>query len=145
MGFRAILASGVGEFFCMLRGKTLEELGSPEEVPHNLPEGIGIHAREVPVHHDDQVDRARDLSPVEADIFSKPSLCPIPSHGITETTGDGQAKAASRAGAAADEQAQVPRGNLFAPPDHGPELTARANAIRLRKTLPHLWPPPHLY
>jgi hypothetical protein len=142
MGIRAILASGVDKFFCMLRGRIREELGTPEKVPHNRPKRIGVHLREIPMHHDDQVDPLRHLVSVKANVLAKSPLDPIPGHGTPEASRNGQAEPSSRAGLTLDKETQASRGHFLAAPDHCPEFPRRANAIHPRYTLSHLPPQP---
>lgn len=122
----------------MLRGKTSEHPGPPEEILHNCLKGLVVHFREVSVHHDDEVESFRYPAPVEPKVLSQPSLHAISGHRSANATADRHAQTRPRAGAAPDKQAQAFPGNLLAAPQDLPKLGPPTNAIRTRKAIRHL-------
>jgi hypothetical protein len=68
----------------MVRGEVTEEPGPSEQVSNDFPKGLGVAAREVSVHHHDQVDSVCHLGPVQAHVLPQPALDAIPSDRATE-------------------------------------------------------------
>lgn len=133
---RAISVVGVEDLLCMLRGGMPEEPGPPVQFPHNRLEGLGGHPREIPIHHDDQIDPFRHLASVEAKVLSKPPLYAIPGHRAAGTARDCQSQPPLKTTIAPDEDAEAAVRDLSAITYHFPELSGCANPIRLRKTGP---------
>ncbi len=126
----------------MLRGRMLEEFGPPEELRHDCPEGIGIRPRGIPMHHDNQINPLRHMVSMKAHVLPQASLDPIPRHRAPETARNGQAETSSWAGLALDVDTQASPGHLFTAADDCLEFLRRPNAIRPRKALLHVRPPP---
>jgi len=121
-----------------MRGEVTKEPGPSEQVRNNLPEGLGVAAREISMHHHDQVESVRHLGPVQANILPQPPFDAIPSDGATEARSDGEPQPLPGAAATVHEDADASAGDLFAAADDFPKLFRGANTVRPRKPMPHL-------
>lgn len=124
--------------FRIVRREVTKEPGPSEQVRNNLSEGLGVAAREVSVHHHDQVESVRHLGPVQPNVLPQPPLDAIPSNRATEARSDGEPQPLSRAAATVHEDADASARDLFAAADDFPKLFRGANTVRPRKPMPHL-------
>jgi hypothetical protein len=119
----------------------MEEPGLPKETPNSFPEGLGVAAGEVSMHHHDQVDSVRHLCLIQANVLSQPSLDAISSDRTTEARSDREPEPPPGAASTVHEHAEAPGGHLFAAADDFPKLLRGANTVRPRKPKPHLRSP----
>jgi hypothetical protein len=122
----------------MVRGEVTEEPGPSEQIVNDFPKGLGVAAGEVSVHYYDQVDSARHLGPVQANVLPQPPLDAIPSDRAAETRRDCEPQPLPGAATTVHEDAQASGGDLFAAADDFPNLLRGAKAVRPRKPMLHL-------
>ena len=121
-----------------MRGEVTKEPGPSEQVRNNFPEGLDVAAREISMHHHDQVESVRHLAPVQANVLPQPPLDAIPSDRATEARSDGEPQPLSGAVTTVHEDADASARDLFAAADDFPKLFRGANTVRPRKPMPHL-------
>lgn len=128
-------------FFRIVRGEITEEPGLSEQARNNFPEGLGVAAREISMHHHDQVDSIRHLGPVQANVLPKPPLDAISSNSAAEARSDRKPEPPPRAAPPLHEHTEASGRHLFAAADDFPKLLRGANTVRPREPKPHLRSP----
>jgi hypothetical protein len=119
----------------------MEEPGLSEQARNNFPEGLGVAAREISMHHHDQVDSVRHPGPVQANILPQPPLDAISSDRATEARSDRKPEPLPRAAPTVHEHTKASGGHLLATADDFPKLLRGANTVRPREPKPHLRSP----